>query len=173
MELNQAKIIAERYVERLRPHCERIAIAGSIRREVSEVNDIEIVCIPKRTLTKRTDDLFGSDVVEVVSSDFQFEINQLEKVKGEPSGKYTQRLTPEGIKIDFFMCRKANWGFIFTIRTGSARYSKMLADRWVKLGYKGIEGYLYKDNVKYDINEEWELFDLLNMKYVEPTERNY
>lgn len=31
----------------MRPYCERIEIAGSIRRECSEVKDIEIVCIPK------------------------------------------------------------------------------------------------------------------------------
>jgi len=30
---------------------------------------------------------------------------------------------PEGIKLDLFMANIRNWGLIFAIRTGSARYS--------------------------------------------------
>ena len=40
-------MIATRVKAELAPHCEAISIAGSIRRQVPEVNDIEIVCIPK------------------------------------------------------------------------------------------------------------------------------
>lgn len=46
--LSEAKTIALEIYELLKPHCERIKIAGSIRREKAFVNDIEIVCIPKK-----------------------------------------------------------------------------------------------------------------------------
>jgi DNA polymerase/3'-5' exonuclease PolX len=49
--------IAGRIVEALRPYCERIEIAGSLRREKPMVGDIEIVAIPRRPV-----DLFGEPV---------------------------------------------------------------------------------------------------------------
>ncbi len=45
--LHQAEAAARRIVEQLAPSCERITIAGSIRRQQSLVNDIEIVATPK------------------------------------------------------------------------------------------------------------------------------
>ena len=46
MELSKARDIADQVIERLRPHCERVQIAGSIRRGKERVKDIEIVASP-------------------------------------------------------------------------------------------------------------------------------
>jgi DNA polymerase/3'-5' exonuclease PolX len=46
MRLTEAARQANIIVERLRPFTTIINIAGSIRREKSEVKDIEIVCLP-------------------------------------------------------------------------------------------------------------------------------
>lgn len=43
MKLEQALEIAEKVKALLAPHCERIEIAGSIRRKKPDVKDIEIV----------------------------------------------------------------------------------------------------------------------------------
>ena len=45
--LGRAEEVANEVVKLLEPGCERIAIAGSIRRRKSEVGDIEILVIPK------------------------------------------------------------------------------------------------------------------------------
>lgn len=55
MPLVVAERHAQRIVEAISGACERIQIAGSIRRRKEEVGDIEIVAIPKRGGT----DLFG------------------------------------------------------------------------------------------------------------------
>ncbi len=47
MKLDKALEIAERTKKLLAPYCERIEIAGSIRRKKPEVKDIELVAIPK------------------------------------------------------------------------------------------------------------------------------
>ncbi|MBU2597552.1 MAG: hypothetical protein KJ757_08345 [Planctomycetes bacterium] len=47
MELQKAKAIAEELKSLLEPACERITIAGSIRRQKPDVGDIELLCIPK------------------------------------------------------------------------------------------------------------------------------
>ncbi len=47
MRFEKAYSIAERVMKLLKPFCDRIEIAGSLRREKEEVKDIEIVAIPK------------------------------------------------------------------------------------------------------------------------------
>jgi DNA polymerase/3'-5' exonuclease PolX len=107
MQLKEAQQIAQKYVELLRPYCKRIEIAGSIRRQRPEVKDIEIVCIPKRA--PLNGGLFGYTPDELVTHPgFDEIINSLEKVKGEPGGRYTQRKLPEGITLDLFMCYSGN-----------------------------------------------------------------
>ncbi len=90
MELYKTLQIAEKVKAQLAPHCERIEIAGSIRRKKPDVGDIEIVAIPK----PYNIGLFESGIATIVK--------QWEKVKGELPCKYTQRILPEGIKLDLF-----------------------------------------------------------------------
>lgn len=143
----------------LSPHCERIEIAGSIRRKRPNPGDIEIVCIPKPYEVG----LFESGIATV--------INKWEKVRGVLPCKYTQRIY-KNEKVDIFFATPDNWGLILAIRTGSAEYShKVLADGWVARGYHGDGGKLVRDgNIRY-IREESDLFNLLGMDYVEPENR--
>src|SRR5690348_10860398 len=107
MQLEEALKIAERVKAQLEPYCHRIEIAGSIRRKKPEVKDIEIVAFPKHYETG----LFESGIATVV--------NQWSKVKGDldfDKCKYTQRILPEGIKLDLFFAREFNWGYIYAIR---------------------------------------------------------
>jgi len=155
MKLEEARKIAEKYLDLLEPFCRRIQIAGSIRREKPEVHDIELVCIPKDNPQD-----FGS---------FTNIVNSLEKVKGEPTGRYTQRKLPEGINLDLFMANEENWGLIFAIRTGSADFShKILACGWVKAGYKSKDGMLTKNGQEIECREEEDLFKIIGIPFVEP-----
>ena len=169
MILAEAEHIAHAYRERLRPYCERIEIAGSIRRRRPTVKDIELVAIPKKTT--EPDGFFDTRVV--VHSRFCQIVNQLEKVKGEPTGKYTQRRLPEGIALDLFIAEPDNWGYIFAIRTGSADFSfRVLASTWKRRGFKGERGFLTLNGERVVVREEPELFRLLGLDYVEPYLRN-
>ena len=160
----EALQIARDILEQLRPHCDRIIIAGSLRRECLQVGDIEIVAIPKPYETG----LFESGLASVV--------NQWPKVKGEMEygvTKYTQRILPSGIKLDLFFAEPGNWGTILAIRTGSAEFShKVLACGWVKLGYESKGGYLYRDGKYRATPEEIDLFNIINIPFVEPKNRN-
>lgn len=161
MKYEEAKKIAERVKEELAPHCERIVIAGSIRRKKPEVKDIEIVAIPKPYDVG----IFESGIATVVK--------KWKKIKGELPCKYTQRLLPEGIMLDFFIAEPDNWGNILAIRTGSAEYShRILASEWVSQGYRSEGGYLYKKEGKISLPEEENLFNLLGLPFVPPELRN-
>lgn len=172
MELAKAEKIAHKYVDLLSPFCERIEIAGSVRRKKPEVKDIEIVCIPKIVnVINDWEEMWQSLTHEEVHPEFVKIVNTLPKVKGEPTGKYTQRILPEGINLDLFMANKENWGYILAIRIGPDGYSKYLADTWVRLGYKGIDGMLTKNGQPIPVPEEKDLFWLLGLEYVEPEYR--
>jgi len=159
----EAKIIADEIINLLQPHCYRIEIAGSVRREKAIVGDIEVVCIPKPYQTG----LFEDGIAEVV--------NRWQKVKGElvyGKTKYTQRILPQGIKLDLFFAEEGNWGLIFAIRTGSADYShKVLANGWVKRGYKSEGGYLTQGGKTFNVLEEKDLFNRIGLAYVDPKHR--
>ena len=167
MVLAEAQIIADRIVAVLSPHCEpgRCVIAGSVRRCKPEPNDIEVVCIPKLV----TFGLFNDELA--TSEWFCRAVNLWDKVKGEPTGKYTQRIV-DGVKLDLFMAQPENWGVILAIRTGSARFShEVLATGWSRLGYKSTDGILKRLGVRYPCPEETDLFKLLGIPWVKPEDR--
>ena len=161
MEYIKALQIAEKIKEQLIPYCERIEIAGSIRRKKPFVKDIEIVAIPKPYDVG----LFQSGIATIV--------NQWQKVKGELPCKFTQRKLPDDIMLDLFFAERGNWGLIYAIRTGSAEYShKILATGWVKKGYKSKGGYLIYNNKPIAVLEEKDLFARSGIDFIDPEFRN-
>lgn len=165
MDLKQATAIALDVMEQLKPHCLKISIAGSVRRlKPKDIKDIEIVCIPKPYDVG----LFQSGIATVV--------NQWPKVKGEldyNKCRYTQRILPQGIKLDLFIAEHGNYGLILAIRTGSADYSyKVLATAWVKAGYHSKDGYLHQGHTRFNTPEETDLYQRINLPWIHPQLRN-
>jgi DNA polymerase/3'-5' exonuclease PolX len=158
--LHHASEIAEKVKAELAPHCLKIEIAGAIRRKAKTVNDIDIVAIPKPYETG----LFENGIAKVV--------NQWPRLKGTLPCKYTQRLLPEGIKLDLFFAKPENWGLILAIRTGSADFAyNVLAKGWVRCGYKSKEGFLYRDGQRIEIPTEKKLFNLSGFPQVTDPEK--
>jgi DNA polymerase/3'-5' exonuclease PolX len=161
-----ALAMAEDVLNTLKPHCDRILIARSIRRQRPEVKDCELVAIPKHL----PGGLFG-DLPEV-SPGFVAAVNQWPKVLGEPTGRYTQRLLSDDFKLDLFIADAENWGLILAMRTGSAMFShEVLANTWVRLGYTSVKGRLTRGGQVIPIREETDLLALLKLPWVEPWAR--
>ncbi len=168
MKLAEARTIAERVRSDLAPWCDRIEIAGSIRRRKPEVGDIEIVCIPKVV-----DAGFLGDTVR--HPGFVTYLARLPRLKGDPAvNKYTQILLPEGVNLDLFTAKPDNWGLIFAIRTGSADYShRVLARGWVRRGYKSADGMLHDAETEeaVPVREEADLYRIIGIPWCEPKDR--
>ena len=160
--LAQAEAIAVGVMEQLDPHCEVISLAGSIRRQRPTIGDIEIVCVPK---PYDASPLFASGIATVV--------NQWEKVRGELPCKYTQRILPEGIKLDLFMVEADGYGLQRAIRTGSAEWShQVLARGWVRGGFHSEGGLLRRaDGSVVPVRTEPELFRLIGLAWADPRDR--
>lgn len=187
MKLEQAQKIAQELQDELAPWCWRWHIAGSVRRGVPDVGDIEILCIPNTEEVKSS--LFETETVRIRG--FVEALNQFERIKGKSDGKYVQCRHPEGIKLDMFMPAAHDYFRQLAIRTGPAKYSwQMLASTWSRMGWCGTPDGLRLQAECYKLNggrwnckvpdptlpPEWksevEFFEWLGIKYVKPTERN-
>jgi DNA polymerase/3'-5' exonuclease PolX len=99
MDYTHALAIAERVHDALAPFCSRISLAGSLRRQRPQVKDVELVAVP----IQEPADLFGQELV--ACQGFCAVVSQWHAIKGQPTGKYTQRRLPEGINLGFFAQR--------------------------------------------------------------------
>ncbi len=156
-DLKIAEPVAERLVEQLRPYCERIKIAGSIRRRKWDVGDIELLCIPKYRTETRPVDMFKTEDVDVD------ELDEYLAWQSDDSGRhavvkavFTRRLKSNGaiagfglknklllhlesgIPVDVFITTRENWGMALMVRTGPADFVREgIMARLLKLRHKG------------------------------------
>lgn len=176
MILTNAQLIASIWIEKLKPFCDRIEIAGSIRRKKPEVKDIEIVCIPKMI---DMPDLFNRKVIARAVDFVQAlsgEPGKVIRVSGDPrQGKYIKLFMEEQqINIDVFIATPDNWGYIYAIRTGCAEFShRVLGAHWTRSGYHGNEGMLCDDHGPVPVREEKDLFQMIGLDWIEPEHRTW
>jgi len=120
--------LAERLRDQLAASCERIEVAGSIRRHRSLVSDIELVLTPK----------FGGTPGMLFDNGDSYNLAwarcaQMQKHgtfgkairNGEKWRTYPAKLDDRAIKVDLFACDASAWPVVFAIRTGGAEFSKL------------------------------------------------
>jgi DNA polymerase/3'-5' exonuclease PolX len=127
--------VAQELVERLRPACERIEIAGSIRRLKENVKDIELLVIPDLTPVPRPRLEFGKPIPRFFNTSLDkmiAEMSQARLIDLEKDGERLKRfaLLEPGIHVDLFIVLPpATWGVLQVIRTGPADFSHWAVTR--------------------------------------------
>ena len=154
MELEQAQKLANQIVKLISPFCERIVIAGSIRRKKPQSRDVDIVLIPKPLLWSR-----------IIST-----LQKKMDAKVLKCGEKVSQLTIDGVNVDLYSATPETWEPLLLIRTGSAEHNIKLSMRARKMGMKLTHSGLSKDG-KIIASTEKEIFEALGMKYVPPEER--
>ena len=172
--------------------CRRISIAGSIRRFKANPRDIEIVCIPD-LFTEVEKDLFGNVISTNMTShldliletltnnpDSGWEFDPVVRRNGDRYKRlrHTSEHNSEDrlVPCDLFITDVERWGVIYTIRTGPATFSQMLATRALKMGMKVDDGRLWEvhrdgSRVLIPTPEEIDFFVALKYPWTEPKER--
>lgn len=169
MTWERAKVLAERIAATLRPGCERVEIAGSIRRLKADVGDIEIVAIPKRAGFFEESAL--DPILQSIVDDGRFA-----RIKN--GDKYKQFLLPKsGCKLDLFLCEPETWGVIFTLRTGPADFSQRLVTQRCKGGLLPSDLRVQDGRVRrrmdvLDTPEEADFFRVAEVGWMEPEDRH-
>ena len=132
-EYAKAYMVAEQLAQRLERSCEKLQIAGSLRRRVNLVHDIEIVVVP---VLEELPDLLGeTHALRSRLDDTLDELIEERVLRSFPGAKNGPRMKqfavqPLGIKVDLFIVLPpAQWGTLLAIRTGPAHYSHWLVSR--------------------------------------------
>jgi DNA polymerase/3'-5' exonuclease PolX len=125
--------IAKAFVARLEGTYERLVVAGSIRRRLALVGDIEIVAVPK--VERESTGLFEDMETDVDGLDARMtalldneDVAQRRKANGDLMawGPTWKSLTFNGGPIDLFTPDAGRFGWILVLRTGPAAFSRQL-----------------------------------------------
>ena len=167
----EALAIAQCLLERLRPACERIELAGSLRRQRPQIGDIEIVAIPRLRSAGLFDDTQESMLDEAVLT--------CGATRFSKSGARFRQFEFGGMNVDLFIQPDpATWGMNFMIRTGSADFSHwMVTDRHhggALPSYLRVKGArIWYGDKMLDTPEETDVFRLVGPAWIPPTEREF
>jgi DNA polymerase (family 10) len=159
MKLEEAKSIADRVKETLTPHCDRIEIAGSIRRQKPIVNDIDLVIIEK-----------PDAALQIASLLFSLGV-----VKINGPGIKRVYLPEHNISVDIYIATPATWATLLLIRTGSKENNIRLCSLARRKGWH-LEasggGLCDDDGTKIAGDTEESIYEALGIPYQEPKERD-
>lgn len=167
----------EEIVTVLRPACERIEIAGGIRRGKPEPHDAEIVCLPKVL-----DGLFGDSnaptleevITRCINSD-KLAWDMRVKRNGRRYKRFVLPRHPD-VPLDLFIADADNYGNTLAIRTGDSDFSlEMMVQAW-RHGMRQEDGYLWQwpDGARFRVSSptEADFFRAIGWPVVPPEDRN-
>jgi DNA polymerase/3'-5' exonuclease PolX len=172
--------IANDLIEILGPHFVRLEIAGSVRRGKPEVKDIELVAVPKM---KEVKDLLGIPTIISEMELDQFSWTTIGKViKRGQRYKQISIMVPgqypyEEIMLDLFIVLPpAQWGVIYTIRTGPADFSQWCVTKRRNGGALPSdsavsEGRVLRYGEAIEMPEEIDFLNYLGLGWIEPADR--
>lgn len=192
--LAEALIHAHELARRMAPACERLEIAGSIRRAAPEVGDIELVVIPRwreveapgprplfgpPALERRNDlvallrDLIGEGALTALkmSTSDEVVVPAADLRDDAKAMKFRHR---SGMQVDLFICTPETWGLNFFIRTGPGDFGRRALAHWKRITGGGYadEAQLYNAAGKLvPTPEEADVFSALKVGWIEPARR--
>ena len=151
MQLEHAQKLAQEIVEQIHPYCERIEVAGSIRRKKSEVRDVDIALIPKQSLWPR-----------IIAT-----LQRAMHAKILKRGDSIAQLTIKDVNVDLYVANEQTWEALLLIRTGPAEHNIKLSQIALRKGMKLTHKGLIKGG-KVIASTEKEIFEALDLPCVEP-----
>jgi|SRR5215831_6982237 len=187
----EAIAAAKAFVDALNGTYEDLVVAGSLRRRLAYVGDVEIVAAPK--LERVESGLFGDDIQTVDRLHARMhalldadEVEQRLDRNGLSRWGPTLKLVRfHGVNVDLFTPDRERFGWIVLLRTGPAAFSRQLVVRRgekTKDGRPGLlpgrllprDGWLTwrVSGEKIPTPTERHAFEALGLAYIEPWQRS-
>lgn len=162
---------ASRLLTALDPACQRIMIAGSIRRKKAEIGDIELVLIPFLTPIR---DMFD-EPTGTYESALDQRLVDLKLIPFKGGEKYKQ-IVWEGMQADLFICTPETWAVNTMIRTGSADFTRWMVTQRrqggaLRSGLAVRDAQLWDGARSLELVEEADVFAALGLRWIPPEER--
>ncbi|MBA7633368.1 DNA polymerase/3'-5' exonuclease PolX [subsurface metagenome] len=157
MKLGVAQKIAAEVIKRLSPYCQRIEVAGSIRRQKAIVHDIDMVLIPSDPWNLESE-------VLALARPFQSKL----------SGDKLKRFDYRGAQIDLYYASPETWATLLLIRTGSKENNIRLCSRAKGMGWHlaaSGDGLFNENGQRIAGDSEESIYGALGLPYQRPEER--
>ena len=180
MKLAQAEQIAAELLDALAPACERVEVAGSVRRRVPAPKDIEIVFVP-RLVRKRVDLFTYADVPatdEAIAGLVARGVLVWDDETPRNGPKYKRLVhTAGGAVVELFAATPENWGLILALRTGPGEFNRLLVTRRcyggaMPDGMRMQGGYLWQGLERLESPDEETFFAQMGIPCWPPQERS-
>ncbi len=182
--LAEARGQAEALAATIAPFCERVVVAGSVRRGKALVKDVELAAVPKWERRQVTRGLFTeSEPVNLLhewakgaeaGGMVRWTRSQAGRTQAQPpkpDGRYWSGVLASGLFLDLFLADERNFGLILALRTGPASWSQALVTRAAAMGLPSEGGSLTRDGKPVATPDEETLFRRLRLKWREPKDR--
>lgn len=172
----------EQFVAALAPVCQRLAIAGSLRRFAPEVGDVELVAV-SLPYTPGFGEAIYPDQLSARLAALQrdglitrYAYPDRPMVMGKWGNRYKElRISIGNVyapwKIDLFITTAEQFGSILTIRTGPAEFSQAFVTALKKAGYQQVDGWLTRNGQRIPTPEETDYFAALGIPVIRPQDR--
>jgi DNA polymerase/3'-5' exonuclease PolX len=144
----------------LQPACERVSVAGSVRRRKDVVHDLELVVVPKVQAAARPGELLPVEVdwlEDLMQSINRGDHHLIARPRAGNGGrapawgprykKLVFRHQRRFIRVDLWITSRARYGAILAIRTGDSDFSRLLVTQRLHggampFGYRQANGEL-------------------------------
>lgn len=149
-------------------------ICGSYRRQKDFVGDIDFIITNSRLITKKQTEkytiYFRDFLLKLKNMGFLIEFLTGEEVKTKFMGifKYNNIIG----RIDIRYIPYESYYYALLYFTGNKDFNRNMRMVAISHGYKLNEYGLYKNNKSFKVDLEKEIFDLLGLEYVQPSNRN-
>jgi DNA polymerase (family X) len=173
--------VAAELCRALTPACERIIVAGSLRRRKPTIGDVEILYIPKLVRKQDPADMFSTmesnladEVIALLEKNGVLERrkNTLGREMFGPKNKLMRHVS-SGIPVDLFSATEENFWNYLVCRTGPAESNIRIAEAAKRRGYKWNpygSGFTRADET-FPMHSEEEVFQFVGMPFLKPEER--
>lgn len=179
--------VATELVGLLADACERIEIAGSIRRRKGEVHDIELVAISRVESSSATG-LWGDvdttnwyaldELVALLVGDGTLASRDVVVTRRDLTQEVQHRMGPaykalvyQGMPVDLFITDRERWGCIFALRTGPGDWNQRLVTDCRRHWRRVEDGRVLYHGKPVPTPEEADFFRALGVPWLEPQER--
>jgi DNA polymerase (family X) len=170
MELTRAREIAEDLKEKLWPGCEKLAVAGSIRRRKPDVGDIEILAIP---MYDGLADMLDREIQTLLFEGvLDFRLNKRgSRVYGLKNKLMVH--VPSGTGVDIFSTDELCWPVALVVRTGGKVTNQRIAMAAIKQDWH-LQAYgsgFSTPNGDEVCKSERDVFEFIGLPYLPPERR--
>lgn len=185
MPMDMARALSTQIRNLLEPSCQRIEVAGSIRRGNKPdgmYGDIELLAIPLMQEVPTTQvGLFAQKTTTTSrlwsTLDAWINDQKIQHLVNRRWGDKYRAFIWNGVQVDLFTAEPDSWGYQLLLRTGPSWFSQRFVSRLEEHGYIGHEGRIWtrqtdgSPGTPMAVKEEHDAFSLIDRHYIPPQNR--